>query len=69
MVLRLFWAAAADDGEHGTGGGDGGAGQGLRVDAAADDRGPICAMRTSMRQPLPDMFRKIFAQWEQLFCP
>ena len=26
-------------------------------------------MRLSTRRPLPDMFRKIFAQWEQSFCP
>ncbi len=26
-----------------------------------------CVMRTSTRRPLPDMFRKIFAQWEQSF--
>ena len=47
---------------------DGGAGQGLRVDAAADDRGhrnketTVCVMHTSTRGPLPDMFRKTFAQ-------
>jgi hypothetical protein len=29
----------------------------------------VCAMRTTTRRPLPDMFRKIFGQWEQSFCP
>jgi hypothetical protein len=26
-------------------------------------------MRTSTRRPLPDIFRKIFGQWEQSFSP
>ena len=29
----------------------------------------VCAMRLSTRRPLPDMFRKIFGQWEQSFSP
>jgi hypothetical protein len=29
----------------------------------------VHSMRTSTRRPLPDMFRKIFAQWEQSFSP
>jgi hypothetical protein len=29
----------------------------------------VCAMRSSTRRPLPDMFRKIFGQWEQSFSP
>ena len=34
VVLRIFLAEAADDGDRGTSGGGGGAGRGLRVDAA-----------------------------------
>jgi hypothetical protein len=46
-----------------------------RIASGTDDRGhcnkkaTVCAMRTSTRRPLPDMFRKIFAQWVQSFCP
>ncbi len=29
----------------------------------------ICVMRSSTHWPLPDMFRKIFGQWEQSFSP
>jgi hypothetical protein len=29
----------------------------------------VCTMRSSTCRPLPDMFRKIFGQWEQSFSP
>jgi hypothetical protein len=29
----------------------------------------VCTMRSSLCWPLPDMFRKIFGQWEQSFSP
>ncbi len=41
-----------------------------RIAAGTDDPGhrnkkaTVCTMRLSMRRPLPDMFRKIFGQWE-----